>query len=197
MLLEAAGRRGEELSSGKKAAPARAEWRCVRETNQAIAFCFVLIIFKSWHARDRQGCVHDVLSFGSSLMLLFFYIICKQDLWCLDGVGFSLFTSYSGVVPNLWDMMVDEKHCFSPVSGWLRLCLGAQQKASHRWPDTYVIKKLFWTHPQNFSSNILKKSNKNNFLQKEFKWGKKWKLKVIDKEKQQCISILWPSHGAV
>lgn len=32
-------------------------------------------IFKPWqqeHARDRQGCVHHVLSFGSSLMLLFF-----------------------------------------------------------------------------------------------------------------------------
>lgn len=85
-------------------------------------------VFKSWqqgHARDRQGCVHDVLSFGSSLMLLFSYIICKQDLWCLDGVGYSLFTSYSGVVPSPWDMMVDENHCFSPLSGWLHLCLGA------------------------------------------------------------------------
>lgn len=188
MLLEASDRQGEELGSGRGAAPAAplAILGCL-ELNEDVSekqirpWHSVLYwsVFKPWqqgHARDRQGCVHDVLSFGSSLLLLFFYIICKQDLQCLDGVGYSLFMSYSGVVPNPWDMTVDENRCFSPLSGWLHFCFWEHSRRLHTDDQILMSLKNYFGNVLNIflaRTNILKRSQKNNFLQKEVKWKKK------------------------
>ena len=80
--------------------------------------------------------------------------------------------------------------------------LGAQKKASHRCSDTYVIKKVFWIHPQLFpffprqGTTTLRGAIKVIFLKKSIS-GKKRKVKAIGRKKQQCIIILWPSHGDV
>lgn len=67
--------------------------------------------------------------------------------------------------------------------------LGAQQKASHRCSDTYVIQKVFWIHPQLFpffskqGTTALRGVIIKNIFLKEYKWEKKkgksyWKKEV-------------------